>query len=97
MQRFNELRWAVATRVAALSKYRLYRPIKALLALSVLVGVSWFSYSQGKTSGIVQGVDFYHHMCYDNGGMIIDEAGRVVVCKGLTQMSLDNPKKADTI
>lgn len=95
-QRFNEFRWSVATTLARWSGNRLYRPIKALLGLSLVVALSSLSWAVGVRSGQREGVDFYHSMCYNNGGMIIDEQGRAVVCSPLTQIpkkELDNFQK----
>jgi hypothetical protein len=89
MKRFNELQWALATKVAALSKYRLYRPIKGLLGALLVSGVAFFGYQKGKEDGQTEGVDFYHHMCYDVGGIVIDKEGRAVQCARLSQI----PKK----
>lgn len=86
MSPFNEFRWAVATTIAKWSGKRWYRPIKGLLALSVLVGCSWFAYSQGKTTGQEEGVDFMLQMCYANGGFVMNEAGQTIVCGPLTQV-----------
>ena len=89
MKTFNEFRWALATRVAALSKYRLYRPIRALAGLLLVAGVGFGGFHYGKQAGQEEGVDFYHHMCYDVGGVVIDREGRAVQCAPLSQI----PKK----
>ena len=85
-------RWAVATTLARWSKYRLYRPIKGLLALLLVGLAAWFSYSfgekQGTVKGIVKGIDMYHSMCYNNGGIVILD-GQVVGCGALGEV----PKK----
>ena len=86
MIRLSETKWAVATTLAKWSGERWYRPIKGLLALSVVVGCSWFSYSQGKTQGIIAGVDAVIAMCYNVGGMIVTEEGHAIVCGPLTQV-----------
>lgn len=86
MSRFNEFRWQMATTLAKWSKYRLYRASKAILGLCLLASASLVGYNYGKTQGIVEGVDFYHSMCYNNGGLVIDEQGRAVVCSPLTQI-----------
>lgn len=100
MSRFNEFRWAVATTLAKCSVKPWYRPIKGLLALSILMGCSFFAYHQGKTVGRtlgqVEGVDFLLQACYHNGGFVMNEAGQTIVCGPLTQVpqeELDNFKK----
>jgi hypothetical protein len=89
MSQFNALRWAMATTLARWSGNRLYRPIKALLALSVLAIFTGAGYYQGKKVGTTEGVELYHSMCYNVGGFIVDEEGRAVQCAPLTQL----PKK----
>lgn len=86
MRRFNEFRWSVATTLAKCSVKPWYRPIKGLLALSIVLGCSWFAYSQGKTQGIITGVDAVISMCYNVGGMIVTEDGHAIVCGPLTQV-----------
>lgn len=81
-------RWAVATTLARWSKYRLYRPIKGFLGLSVVLGCTALGYHTGKTDGREEGIDMYHKMCYNNGGIVIIE-GQVVGCGALGEV----PKK----
>ncbi len=91
---------AVATTLARWSPYRSYKAVKGLLALSILMGCSFFAYHQGKTVGRtlgqVEGVDFLLQACYHNGGFVMNEAGQTIVCGPLTQVpqeELDNFKK----
>lgn len=90
MIRLSETKWAMATTLAKWSGKRWYRPIKGLLALSVVVGCSLFAYYQGKTVGRtlgqVEGVDFLLQACYHNGGFVMNEAGQTIVCGPLTQV-----------
>ena len=83
---FSSFKWSVATTLARWSVKPWYRPIKGLLALSVVLGCSWFAYSQGKTQGIITGVDAVITMCYNVGGMIVTEDGHAIVCGPLTQV-----------
>ena len=83
---FSSFKWSGATSLARWSVNPLYRAAKALLALSVVVGCSWFAYSQGKTQGIITGVDAVITMCYNVGGMIVTEEGHAIVCGPLTQV-----------
>lgn len=96
MSRFAGFKWVVATTLAKWSGKRWYRPIKSLLALFIVLGCSWFAYSQGKTEGQIEGVDFMLRMCYDNGGFVMNEAGQTIVCGPLTvvpEVELDNFNK----
>jgi len=86
MRRFNEFRWAVATTLAKWATKPWYRPIKGLLALSVVLGCSLLAYDKGKTQGIITGVDAVITMCYNVGGMIVTEEGHAIVCGPLTQV-----------
>ena len=79
-------KWAMATTLAKCSVKPWYRPIKALLALLLVCLTAWFSYSQGKTQGIITGVDAVITMCYNVGGMIVTEEGHAFVCGPLTQV-----------
>ncbi len=60
-------------------------------AFLALLGVSvggWYLWKTAYHKGVVDGVDFYHSMCYNNTGpgFVYDEQGRVVVCGRLTQL-----------
>lgn len=86
MIRLSETKWAVATTLARCSVKPWYRPIKGLLALSIVLGCSWFAYNQGNTQGIIAGVDAVISMCYNVGGLIVSEQGQAIVCGPLTQV-----------
>ena len=58
-------------------------------AILALLGVSvggWYGWKTAYSKGLEEGVDFYHQMCYNNGGVVFDEQGRVVLCGPLTQI-----------
>jgi len=57
----------------------------AFLALVGALSV-WGAYYTGLNTGIKRGIDAYHEACYTMGGFIMDEQGRAVACKGLTQL-----------
>ena len=83
---FSSFKWSVATILARWSVKPWYRPIKGLLALLLVCLMAWFSYNQGKTQGIIAGVDAVITMCYNVGGMIVTEDGHAIVCGPLTQV-----------
>ena len=96
MSQFNEfkdtiasVKWSVATTLARWSGNKLYRPVKALLALSVLAIFTCAGFYQGKKVGTIEGIELYHSMCYNVGGFIVNEQGEAVQCTPLTQL----PKK----
>lgn len=86
MRRFSEFRWSVATTLARWSKYRLYGFVKGVLWALLLAAACVGGNMYGKHSGATAAVDSYHSMCYNNGGLVIDEQGRAVVCGPLTQI-----------
>ena len=86
MIRLSETKWAVATTLAKWFRNHWYRPIEGLRALLLVCLMAWFSYNQGKTQGIIAGVDAVITMCYNVGGMIVTEEGHAIVCGPLTQV-----------
>ena len=86
MSQFNKFRWFVATTLARWSVKPWYRPIEGLRALLLVCLMAWFSYNQGKTQGIIAGVDAVITMCYNVGGMIVSEEEHAIVCGPLTQV-----------
>jgi hypothetical protein len=73
------------------------RLLGAFLALVALLGSNWLSYNTGKTHGNIEGVSFYHHMCYNNGGMVINEAGEAVLCAPLVKIPEEEMKPLDNL
>jgi hypothetical protein len=72
--------------------------VGALAALLGVLGLTSLGYHTGKEDGIKHGIDMYHDMCYTIGGFVVNEAGQVVACTGLTQvpkeeLPLDRNKK----
>ncbi len=55
------------------------------------------SYVWGHSNGVDKGVDAYHSVCYNSGGIVLDEStGTAVQCSPLTklpQKELDNLQK----
>lgn len=72
------------------SKKRLVGAFAALVTLCI---VDWFLYQYAVDVGIKRGIDSYHQMCYTIGGIVVDEQGHVVVCRGLGQMPEAEVKK----
>lgn len=73
------------------SRKRVVGAIAALL-VACLVGVGC-GFFYGKQQGVKEGLDIYHETCYNIGGLTMDEAGRVVTCKGLGQIPEEERKK----
>ncbi len=73
------------------------RLLGAFLALLGLLGTNYLSYSTGKTHGTIEGVEFFHHMCYNNGGMVINEAGEAVLCAPLVKIPEEEMKPLDNL
>jgi hypothetical protein len=73
------------------------RLVGAFLALLGLLGTHWLAYQTGKTHGNIEGIDFYHHMCYNRGGMVINEAGEAVLCTPLVKIPKEEMKPLDNL
>ncbi len=50
----------------------------AVVLLPTLIGVASYR------AGVAEGIDKYHSQCFNMGGYIIDDTGRVVQCAPLT-------------
>ena len=69
----------------------------AFLALLGLLATHYLAFKSGFVHGTMHGVDFVHQMCYNNGGIIIDEQGRAIVCGRLTQVPQKELDKFDKV
>lgn len=80
--------------VATPTRKRLVGAFAALVGASLVAGGAYFL---GKKQGIQEGIDMYHQMCYDIGGITVDSEGRAVLCAKIGQLSkkeLDREIKA---
>ena len=57
---------------------------------SAFIGISLFiailtsdvlAYYWGHKNGVLDGIKAYHNQCFEAGGYIIDDTGKVVVCR----------------
>lgn len=65
--------------------------LEAFVALLMLVGAV-VSFNKGHDAGQKEGLDMFFEGCYTMGGFVMDEAGRVVQCRGLGKMPQEEQK-----
>ena len=84
--------------VAMWSKKLVLWAFTALLAL--FLGLGYYAVDQSYKAGTLNGINLYHQQCFQVGGYIWNEAGQVVVCKGLTtipEKELEGQRKKDAL